>query len=169
MRCGPQPPIEVLLGKELSRHWQAHEAGAERAYRCAARPVRKGVRLCVSRRASSRTAPQLGPHDYEIALFGARHARGQLHRRQTLAVATRTASAALPGLETADPAFGLPAVWIDADIATRRANVGYTLVDPITVLMAHLGECCACEAPLLLSRADVVATARRRAARASPG
>jgi flagellar biosynthesis protein FlhA len=62
----------------------------------------------------------------------------------------------LPGLETRDPAYGLPAVWIETDHSDRAREAGYTLVDPVTVLMAHLGELLRREACLLLSRADVV-------------
>ncbi len=61
------------------------------------------------------------------------------------------------GVETRDPAFGLPAVWIDAGLADRARESGYTLVDPVTVLMTHLGEVLRGEAAQLLSRADVVA------------
>jgi flagellar biosynthesis protein FlhA len=64
---------------------------------------------------------------------------------------------ALPGIETRDPAFGLAATWIDTDVTDRAREAGYTLVDPVTVMMTHLGELLRNEAALLLSRADVVA------------
>ncbi len=148
-------PIEVLLGRELSNHWQSQK------------PV-LSERIAALRiqyeKASGFSFPavvfqdgvQLGPQDYEIALFGARHARGQLHADRTLAIRTSVASASLPGLETKDPAFSLPAVWIEAETRGQAQDVGYTLVDPITVLITHLGEVIRTEAPLLLSRADVV-------------
>jgi flagellar biosynthesis protein FlhA len=63
----------------------------------------------------------------------------------------------LPGVETRDPAYGLPSIWIDAETTARAREAGYTLVDPVTVLMTHLGEMLRREASLLLSRADVVA------------
>jgi flagellar biosynthesis protein FlhA len=62
----------------------------------------------------------------------------------------------LIGLETRDPAFGLPGLWIEDDLRDRADEYGLTLVDPITVLMTHLGEVLRTQAPMLLSRADVV-------------
>ena len=148
-------PIEVLLGKELGQQWQA------------IRP------LLIDRIASLRTAQEkvsgflipsvqfqdgndLGAHEYQISLQGARHGAGELYPDKTLAVRASDAAEALPGLETRDPAFGLPAVWIDPAIADRAREVGYTLVDPVTVIMTHLGEVVRSEAGLLLTRADVV-------------
>ncbi|MEO8114917.1 MAG: flagellar biosynthesis protein FlhA [Phenylobacterium sp.] len=148
-------PIEVLLGKELSAHWQS------------LKPV-LSERIAALRaqqdKASGFAFPavvfqdglHLAAQDYEIALFGARHAQSTLHPDQTLAIRTSQASASLPGAETRDPAFGLPAVWIDPDLRDRAQDMGYTLVDPITVLITHLGEVLRNEAPLLLSRAEVV-------------
>jgi flagellar biosynthesis protein FlhA len=66
------------------------------------------------------------------------------------------AAETLPGVETRDPAFGLPATWIEADLADRARENGYTIVDPVTVMMTHLGELMRSEAAQLLSRSDVV-------------
>jgi flagellar biosynthesis protein FlhA len=63
----------------------------------------------------------------------------------------------LKGIETRDPAFGLPATWIDAELSDRGRELGYTLVDPVTVLMTHLGELLRRDSSILLSRANVVA------------
>ena len=148
-------PIEVLLGKELSTYWQSQK------------PVLSD-RIAALRTQNEKTSgfafpavvfqdgPHLSPHDYEITLFGSRYARGLLHADQTLAIRASQSSGPLPGIETKDPAFGLPAVWIEAGLRDRAGDLGYTLVDPITVLMTHLGEVLRNEAPSLLSRADVV-------------
>lgn len=152
----PAAPIEVLVGKELSTAWQS------------LKPV-LGERISALRsqqeKASGFAFPavvfqdgsHLGPHEYEIALFGARHAQATLYPDQTLAIRTAHATATLPGVEARDPAFGLPAVWVAGDLRDRAQDAGYTLVDPITVLITHLGEVLRNEAPLLLSRTDVVA------------
>ncbi len=99
----------------------------------------------------------LGPYDYEISLYGARHATSQLYPEKTLAVRGAETSETLPGIETRDPAFGLPAIWIDKETSDRARTSGYTLVDPVTVMMTHLGELLRSEAASLLTRADVVA------------
>src|SRR5258706_11123264 len=88
--------------------------------------------------------------------MGSRHAHGRLFPDQTLAIRSSSTSEPLDGLEARDPAFGLPAVWIDEAQRDRAQGAGYTLVDPITVLITHLGEVLRAEATLLLSRADVV-------------
>lgn len=62
----------------------------------------------------------------------------------------------LSGVETRDPAFGLPATWIESELRDQAERTGYMLVDPITVLMTHLGEVLRNEAAQLLSRADVM-------------
>lgn len=149
-------PIEVLLGKELSAHWQA------------LKPILSD-RIATLRSAQEKTTgfafpavifqdgAGLGAYDYEVMLQGSRHAHAQLFPDKTLAIRGATAATVLPGVEARDPAFGLPAVWIDGDLRDRAQDEGYTLVDPITVLMTHLGEVLRNEAPQLLSRADVIA------------
>jgi flagellar biosynthesis protein FlhA len=62
----------------------------------------------------------------------------------------------LRGTATKDPAFGLPGVWIaDAEREAAR-QAGYTLVDPLTVLITHLTETLRINAAQLLTRAETV-------------
>lgn len=148
-------PIEVLLGADLSRHWQS------------LKPVlseRIAALRTQQEKASGFSFPavvfhdggHLGDNDYEIALFGSRHAQSKLYPEQTLAIRAMPSATPLPGAEIRDPAFGLPAVWIDETLRDRAQDGGYTLVDPITVLITHLGEVLRAEAPLLLARSEVV-------------
>jgi flagellar biosynthesis protein FlhA len=104
-----------------------------------------------------RDGDRLAPFAYEFTLFGARHARGELRPAETLAIGTVKLADRLSGTETRDPAFGLPALWIDSALRDQAQRAGYTLVDPVTVLMTHLGEVLRNEAALLITRADVVA------------
>ena len=148
-------PIEVLLGSALSEAWQGMK------------PL-LGERVTALRQQQERlsgfTIPpvlfqdgaQLGPLAYEFALFGARHARAELHPDRTLAIGAPTSEARLTGIETRDPAFGLPALWIDPDLREEAQRAGYTLVDPVTVLMTHLTELVRNESAILLTRTDVV-------------
>jgi flagellar biosynthesis protein FlhA len=100
-------------------------------------------------------AARLPGFDYEIVLFGTAYARGKILPEQTLAIRSSTAKEGLEGEEARDPAFGLPALWIDDGKRDSARGLGYTLVDPITVLMTHLGEVVRAEAALLLTRSDV--------------
>lgn len=148
-------PIEVLLGKSLSNAWQSLKPLLSERI-AALRAQQEKTSGLAFPAVVFQDGSHLGPDDYEIALFGSRYAQGKLYPDKTLAVRSATARAPLAGLETRDPAFGLPAVWIENDLRDRAQEQGHTLVDPITVLMTHLGEVLRAQAPLLLSRAEVV-------------
>jgi flagellar biosynthesis protein FlhA len=99
----------------------------------------------------------LSGNDYEVRLFGTAYARANVHPDLTLAIRSNAAKEGLAGIEARDPAFGLPALWIDNDLRDKAQGLGYTLVDPVTVLITHLGEIVRSEASTLLTRNDVVA------------
>jgi flagellar biosynthesis protein FlhA len=109
----------------------------------------------------------LAPNDYEIRLFGARYAYGQIEPDCILAIRGEAAMHRLDGIETVEPAFGLPAVWIP-EARSSTPEKGYTYVDPITVFITHMSEVLRTESATLLTRAAV--TARLDEARArQPG
>jgi flagellar biosynthesis protein FlhA len=96
----------------------------------------------------------LAADGYELHLQGSRAGRGELHFDAVLAINPGGKRAALQGRETRDPAYGLPAQWISADQRQFARGAGYTLVDPETVLITHLGEVVKRHAPELLTRAE---------------
>jgi flagellar biosynthesis protein FlhA len=98
----------------------------------------------------------LGSFDYEIGLFGSGVASSTIRPEMTLAIRPTEAQVDIRGIDARDPAFGLPAVWIEEGQRDAARAAGYTLVDPVTVLMTHLGEVVRTEAPMLLSRNEVV-------------
>ncbi|HWW11703.1 MAG TPA: FHIPEP family type III secretion protein, partial [Brevundimonas sp.] len=98
----------------------------------------------------------IGDLDYEIVIQGARHGKGTLHPDLTLAIFGAGDGPKPSGLEARDPAYGLPGVWIDDAGRDAARDLDCTLVDPITVLMTHLGEIVRTAAPQLLSRSQVV-------------
>lgn len=150
------PPVEILLGKELGQQWLSIKPLlAERiAVLRSNREKESGFSIPP---VLFQDGGNLGPYDYEISLFGARHGFAQIYPEKMLAVRGSEAAETLPGVETRDPAYGLPSTWIDTGSAERARAIGYTLVDPVTVLMTHLGEMLRREASLLLSRSDIVA------------
>jgi flagellar biosynthesis protein FlhA len=150
------PPIEVLLGRELGQQWLAIKPVLTERI-AALRSQREKLSGVAFPAVLFQDGAELGAFDYEIWLYGARHAASQIYPEKMLAVRGLESVATPPGIETRDPAFGLPAVWIDADLADQARDAGCTLVDPVTVLMAHLGELLRGEAALLLSRSDVIA------------
>lgn len=153
-REGPAP-IEILIGSELSAAWQGMKPLLGERIN-ALREQQEQVSGFAIPPVLFQDGARLGPLAYEFSLFGARHARGELHPGSTLAIGTPSGELRLTGIETRDPAFGLPAIWIDSDQTERARRAGYALVDPVTVLMTHLAELLRNEAASLLTRADVV-------------
>jgi flagellar biosynthesis protein FlhA len=95
---------------------------------------------------------QLGPRTYVLLLRGVEVARGELFPDRLLAVNPGQVSATLPGTNTKEPAFGLPAVWIGPDQRDAALRAGYTVVDPTTAVSTHLSEVIRTHLPELLTR-----------------
>ncbi len=100
---------------------------------------------------------ELKPSAYRIALKGVEVGSGEAFNGQFLAINPGMASGNLPGLVTTDPAFGLPAIWIDAALRDEAQNMGYTVVDAGTVIATHLNHLITTHASELLGRAEVQA------------
>ncbi len=98
---------------------------------------------------------ELGPEEYRVVIAGREAARRTLRVDLMLAIAPESNAIALPGEETTDPAFGMPARWIEPAIQRQAEFSGYTVVDPASVLITHLGEILKRHASELLSREDV--------------
>lgn len=98
--------------------------------------------------------PELDAHAYEILVQGHRAGQGSLLTDKVLAINPGGNRPRLEGAETRDPAYGLPAQWVDPDIRQFARNAGYTLVDPDTVLITHLHEVVKQRSPELLTRSE---------------
>jgi flagellar biosynthesis protein FlhA len=97
---------------------------------------------------------RLKPREYMISLRNAEMARWQTEGNQLLAVNADPKARALPGIETHEPAFGVPARWIQPSMSDQAMAAGYSVVDPTTVIATHLGEVIRREAHRLLGRAE---------------
>jgi flagellar biosynthesis protein FlhA len=100
---------------------------------------------------------ELKPSAYRITLKGVEVGSGEALNGQFLAINPGMASGTLPGLVTTDPAFGLPATWIDAGLRDDAQSMGYTVVDAGTVVATHLNHLITTHASELLGRAEVQA------------
>ncbi|MES2755865.1 MAG: flagellar biosynthesis protein FlhA [Pseudomonadota bacterium] len=100
---------------------------------------------------------ELKPSAYRITLKGVEVGSGEALNGQFLAINPGMASGNLPGLETTDPAFGLPATWIDAGLRDEAQSMGYTVVDAGTVVATHLNHLITTHASELLGRTEVQA------------
>src|SRR5450830_1809663 len=100
---------------------------------------------------------ELKPSAYRITLKGVEVGVGEAFNGQFLAINPGMASGSLPGVSTSDPAFGLPATWIDASLRDQAQSMGYTVVDAGTVVATHLNHLITSHASELLGRAEVQA------------
>lgn len=83
---------------------------------------------------------ELKPNDYRILLHGVEVGYGSAMPSQWLAIDPGGVSMKLPGVATTDPAFGLPAYWIDISLREQAQIAGYTVVDASTVIATHLNH-----------------------------
>ncbi|QNK54775.1 flagellar biosynthesis protein FlhA [Paenibacillus sp. PAMC21692] len=83
---------------------------------------------------------QLKPNEYVIKIKGNTVARGDLLLNHYLAMSPGFEDDSVIGIETTEPAFGLPAIWIDEAMKERAELSGYTVVDPPSVVATHLTE-----------------------------
>ena len=98
---------------------------------------------------------QLKPNAYVIKIKGIEVAKGELLLDHFLAMNPGMVTEEIPGEETMEPAFGLPALWIHEAYRERAELSGYTVVDPISVLATHLTEVVKGHCDELLGRQDV--------------
>ncbi|HVK93413.1 MAG TPA: flagellar biosynthesis protein FlhA [Noviherbaspirillum sp.] len=98
---------------------------------------------------------ELKPSAYRITLKGVEVGGGESHIGQFLAINPGMVSGTLPGALTTDPAFGLPATWIDAGLRDQAQAMGYTVVDAGTVIATHLNHLITTHAAELLGRQEV--------------
>lgn len=97
---------------------------------------------------------ELRPSVYRILLKGVCMGEGEVFPNQHLAINPGRVTMQLPGPQTTDPAFGLPAVWISDDQKEKANAAGYTVVDASTVVATHLSHILQTSAAQLLGRTE---------------
>ena len=97
---------------------------------------------------------ELKPNGYRIMLKGVTIGQGEVMGGMYMAIDPGRVTGTLPGAPTKDPAFGLPAVWIDAAVREQAQVQGYTVVDASTVVATHLSNLIHIHAATLLGRQE---------------
>ncbi|MEW5787349.1 MAG: flagellar biosynthesis protein FlhA [Pseudomonadota bacterium] len=97
---------------------------------------------------------QLKPNAYRLTLKGVAIAEGEAIAGKFLAINPGRVLGTLAGQQATDPAYGLPAVWIDPHIRDQAQTYGYTVVDASTVVATHLTKIINEHAPELLGREE---------------
>ena len=82
----------------------------------------------------------LRAREYSISLKGVEMARFELPPGMELAIALTATEKPPEGRPTKDPAFGVPAWWIPSSLAEKTRAMGYTVIDPLSVISTHLSE-----------------------------
>jgi flagellar biosynthesis protein FlhA len=98
---------------------------------------------------------ELRPSTYRITLKDAEIGTGEAFPNMLLAINPGNVNGALPGAATHDPAFGLPAIWIESSLRDQAQAMGYTVVDASTVIATHLSHLIRSHASELLGRQEV--------------
>jgi flagellar biosynthesis protein FlhA len=145
-------PIELAVGQSLIPLVGAGGGFTERVV-----AFRKQFALdmgAVFPRVRVKDEKKLGPNRYEVRIFGTRVADGEVIADRSLAINPGGSRSRLEGIEGRDPTYGLPAFWILDAVKPRAREAGYTVVDPLTVLVTHFTEVVRQQAPNLLTRAE---------------
>lgn len=100
---------------------------------------------------------ELKPNAYRITLKGVEVGKGESYPGMYLAINPGRVSGTLTGMQTTDPAFGLPAIWIEAGLREQAHVLGYTVVDASTVVATHLNHLILSHTPELLGRIETQA------------
>ena len=97
----------------------------------------------------------INPNQYSICIKGEEVARGDILVDHYLGLAPSEEEDTVDGIDTIEPAFGIKAKWISDDKKVKAELLGYTLIDPVSVIITHLSEIIKAHAYELLNRAEI--------------
>lgn len=100
---------------------------------------------------------RLEPSEYCFKIRGVEVGRGRIRPSMYLAINSGRATEDVPGEPTRDPTFGLPAIWIGEEVRDRAEGLGYTVVDPSSIIATHLQEIIRRHAAEILGRQEAQA------------
>ena len=103
-----------------------------------------------------RDSSALNTNQYTINIKGEEVARGEILTDYYLALEPSAPLSQIDGIETIEPAYGIPGKWITSDKKEMAEIYGYTVIDPLSVMLTHLSETIKKHAHELLSRAEIM-------------
>lgn len=103
-----------------------------------------------------RDSSALNTNQYMINIKGEEVARGEILTDYYLALEPTTPTTQIDGIETIEPAYGIPGKWITSDKKEMAEIYGYTVIDPLSVMLTHLSETIKKHTYELLSRSEVM-------------
>ncbi|KXL54552.1 flagellar biosynthesis protein FlhA [Anaerotignum neopropionicum] len=103
-----------------------------------------------------RDSASLNPNQYSIKVKGEVIASGEILVDYYLAIEPSELAGDVDGIETIEPAYGIPSKWILPENKELAEIYGYTVIDPLSVMVTHLSEVVSQHSYELLSRAEVL-------------
>lgn len=103
-----------------------------------------------------RDSSGLNTNQYSIKIRGEEVARGEILTDYYLALEPENPEKEVDGIETIEPAYGIPSRWIRPEDRERAEIYGYTVIDPLSVMITHLSEVIKQHAYELITRQEVV-------------
>ncbi|MGI6403352.1 MAG: flagellar biosynthesis protein FlhA [Oscillospiraceae bacterium] len=97
----------------------------------------------------------LNPNQYVVKLKGEEVGRGEVLVDYYLALDPGNTMGEIEGIDTVEPAYGIPGKWITEDLRETAEVYGYTVIDPLSVIVTHMSEIIRSHAHELLTRQDV--------------
>jgi flagellar biosynthesis protein FlhA len=146
-------PIEIQVGQRLVPLF----GGDDSLFMDRIMAFRKQFAMeqgCIIPKVRVRDNKKLPPQGYEITLYGAKVGSGEVLDDRLLAINPGQAGTSLEGIQTKDPTYGLPAVWVIEEQESLARERGYTIVEPAMVLMTHLSEVVRQQSSNLLTRVE---------------
>ena len=104
----------------------------------------------------SHDSSALGTNQYVVKIKGEEVARGEILVDYYLALEPANPTGEIDGIETVEPAYGIPSRWILPENKEMAEIYGYTVIDPLSVMQTHLSEVVRSHAYELLGRAEVI-------------
>lgn len=146
-------PIEIVIGKQLIDL----VGGTDGIFMEKVKAFRKQLAMemgFVFPNIQLMDSSKLGANQYQFKIFGSKVSESDLYAEKMLAISAVEKASALPGIATKEPSYGLPAVWIDKEQVANAKKDGYTIVDPMTVLVTHFSELIKNQSEDLLTRSE---------------
>ncbi|KAF5063704.1 Flagellar biosynthesis protein FlhA [anaerobic digester metagenome] len=103
-----------------------------------------------------RDSASLNPNEYSIKIKGEEVASGEILVDYYLAIEPSDLAGEIDGIDTIEPAYGIPSKWILPENKELAEIYGYTVIDPLSVMLTHMSEVVSKHSYELLSRAEVL-------------
>lgn len=153
-------PVEIRVGQNLVGLINGDDAGLRERFSAFRKQYAQDAGIIIPK-IRIRDEKRLAPLAYEISIFAVSAGTAELVPDRMLAIHPTGTRGKLTGVETKDPTYGLPAVWIDDEQKVVARSAGFTLVDPLTVFVTHLTEVLRRNSASLLTRGETASLVER--------